>query len=83
MGVKKSIGNLKMLKPFGHFFFWEVLKDKVYSQKPRGVGDMKNYIKDAFQEINTQRDLCENICKRKRQASKLVNQEGKQFEYLC
>ena len=24
---------------------------------------MKNYIKDAFQEINTLRDMCENVCR--------------------
>ena len=50
-----------MLKPLEHFFFWGVLKDKVYSQKPRRVGDMKNYIRDAFQEINTQRNLCKSV----------------------
>ena len=37
------------------FFFWGVLKDKVYSQKPRSVNDIKNYIRDAFQEINAQK----------------------------
>ena len=30
------------------FFFWGVLKDKVYSQKSRGVDDLKNHIRDAF-----------------------------------
>ena len=30
------------------FFFWVVLKDKVYSQKPKSVDDLKNYIRDAF-----------------------------------
>ena len=39
------------------FFVWRVLKDKVYSQKPRSVVDMKNYINNAFQEINTLRKL--------------------------
>ena len=34
------------------FFFPGVLKDKVYSQKPRSVDDLKNYIRDTFQEIN-------------------------------
>ncbi|XP_073409656.1 COMM domain-containing protein 10 isoform X2 [Dendrobates tinctorius] len=35
------------------FFFWGVLKDKVYSRKPKSVSDLKNYIRDVFQEINT------------------------------
>ena len=56
------------------FFLWRVLKDKVYSQKPRSVIDMKNYIKDAFQEFNTLRDMSENVCrsvKGRRQTLKL------------
>ena len=44
------------------FFFWGVLKDKVYSQKPRSVDDLKDYIRDAFLEINVQSDLCEKVC---------------------
>ena len=57
MGVKKSIGNFKMLKPLGHFYFWEVLKNKVYGQKPRGVGDIKNYVRDAFKK-SIPRETC-------------------------
>ena len=65
------------------FFFWEVLKDKVYSQKPKSVDDLKNYIRDAFQEINAQSDLCENVCRSVRdRLQSCVNQEGKQFEHL-
>ena len=44
------------------FFLWGVLKDKVYSQKPRSVDDLKNYIGDAFQEINAQSDLGKKVC---------------------
>ena len=44
-------------------FFWGVLQDKVYSQKPRSVDDLKNYIKDSFQEINAQSDLGKKIVK--------------------
>ena len=65
------------------FFFWGVLKDKVYSRKPRSVGDLKNYIRDAFQEINTQRDLCKNVCRSVRgRLQSCVNCDGKQFEHL-
>ena len=66
-----------------NFFFWGVLKDKVYSQKRRSVDDLKNYIRDAFQEINAQSDLCEKVCRSVRdRLQSCVNQEGKQFEHL-
>ena len=55
------------------FYFWEVLNDKVYTQKIRSVGDLKNYIRKAFQEINTQRYVCKN----ERQASKLGKLESR------
>ena len=65
------------------FFFWGVIKDKVYSQKPRSVDNLKNYISNAFQEINIQSDLCENVCPSVRdRLQSCVNQEGKQFEHL-
>ena len=65
------------------FFFRGVLKDKVYSQKPRSVDDLKNYIRVAFQEINAQSDLCEKICRSLRERfQSCVNQEEKQFEHL-
>ena len=65
------------------FLFWGVLKDKVYSQKPRSVDDLKNYIIDAFQEIHAQSDVCEKVCRSVRdRLQSCVNQEGKQFEHL-
>ena len=65
------------------FFFWGVLKDKVYSQKPRIVNDLKNHIREAFHEINAQSDLCEKVCRNVRDRfQSCVNQEGKQFEHL-
>ena len=65
------------------FFFWGVLKDKIYSQKSRSVDDLKNYVRDAFQENNTQSDLCEKVCRSVRdRLQSCGNQEGKQFEHL-
>ena len=65
------------------FFFWGVLKDKVYSRKPRSAEELKNYIRDAFQEINAQSDLCKKICQSVGdRLQNCVNQEGKQFEHL-
>ena len=64
------------------FFFWGVLKDKVYSQKPRSVDDLKNH-RDAFQEISAQSELCEKVCRSVRdRLQSCVNQEKKQFEHL-
>lgn len=65
------------------FFFWGVLKDKVYSLKPRSVGDLKNYIRDAFQGINAQRNLCKIVCRSvKGRLQSCVNCNGQQFEHL-
>ena len=43
------------------FFFCAVLKNEVFHGKPRSVNDLKNFIRDAFQEINEQRDLSKNL----------------------
>ena len=64
-------------------FSFGVLKDKVYSPKPRSLDDLKNYIRDAFQEINTQTDLCKNVFRSVRgRRESCVNRDGKQCEHL-
>ena len=84
---KRSIWIASMftwLNPNGFFFLLGVLKDKAYSWKPRSVGDLKNYIREAFQEINEQRDLCKNVCwSIKGKLQSCVNSDGHQFEQLC
>ena len=56
---------------------------KLYSKKARSADDLKNYIRDAFQEINAQSDLCEEVCPSVRdRLQSCVNQKGKQFEHL-
>jgi hypothetical protein len=35
------------------FFFWGVIKDKVFSRKPRTVDDMSQFIKEACQKLIT------------------------------
>ena len=58
------------------------LKDKVYSRKPRSVEDL-SYVRDAFEEINIESDLCKKVCRSVRdRLQSYVNQEGKQFEDL-
>ena len=44
------------------FFFWGVLKDKVYARKPVTVQQLKNFIEDAFLEIRSHRNLCHTVC---------------------
>ncbi|KAJ4449088.1 hypothetical protein ANN_00483 [Periplaneta americana] len=39
------------------------IKNKIYSRKLRRVGDLKNYIREAFQEINVERNLFRNVCR--------------------
>ena len=79
---RKLIGqHMHWLNPHG-FFFWEVLKDKVYSWKPKSVGDLKNYIRDAFQEINEQRGLCKKCRSMRSRFQSYVNCDGQQFEHL-
>jgi len=64
------------------FFFWGVVKDKVFSLKPRTV-DMIRCIREACQETDDNKELCVKVCLSS--ASRLqecVNYEGRQFEHL-
>jgi len=65
------------------FFFWGVVKDKVFSQKPRTVDDMIRCIREACKDIDDNNELCAKVCLSV--ASRLqecVNNEGWQFEHL-
>ena len=64
------------------FFFWGVLKDKVFSRRPRTVDDMIRCIREAYQ-LDDNKELCAKVCLSV--ASRLqecVNNEGRQFEHL-
>ena len=64
------------------FFLLESTQDKVYSRKPRSFGDLKNYIREAFQKINEQSDLCKNDCQRVRsRLQSYVNCERQQLPW--
>jgi len=43
------------------FFFWGVVKDKVFSRKPRTV-DMIHCIREACQETDDNKELCVKMC---------------------
>ena len=65
------------------FFFWGVVKEKVFLRKPRTVDDMICRIRKARQEIDDNKELCAKVCLRV--ASRLqecVNNEGPQYEHL-
>ena len=38
------------------FFFWGVVKNKVYKKNPKTVNESKDYIHDAFSEIEEDRN---------------------------
>ncbi|KAG8317438.1 hypothetical protein J6590_026588 [Homalodisca vitripennis] len=40
------------------FFLWEVVKDSVYSRKPHTIDELKDYIHDAFYDLDNDPTLC-------------------------
>ena len=43
-------------------FFWGVAKNKVYEKNPKTVNELKDYIYDAFREIDENQNLCCTVC---------------------
>jgi len=65
------------------FLFWGVVKNKIFSRKPRTVDDMIRCIREACQETDDNKELSAKVCLSV--ASRLqdcVNNEGRQFEHL-
>jgi hypothetical protein len=65
------------------FFFWGVVKDKVFSRKLCTVDDKIRCIREACRETDDNKELCAKVCWSV--ASRLqerVNNEGRQFEHL-
>ena len=44
------------------FFFWGVVKKKMHEKNPKTVNEIKDYIYDAFREIDENRNLCRTMC---------------------
>ena len=44
------------------FFFGGVVKNKVYEKNPKTVNELKDYIQDAFKDIDEDRNLCRTVC---------------------
>ena len=63
------------------FFVWGVIKDSVYSRKPRNVEDLRQFVIDAF--ANLDYDLCTKLCQSVvSRCRECIGAEGLQFEYL-
>ena len=65
------------------FFLWGFVKDKVFARKRRTVEDMIQFIIEASQEIDDDKDLCLSVCMSViSRLQQCVKADGKQFEYL-
>lgn len=63
------------------FSVWGIVKNSVYSKKPRTLAHMEQFIREAFQDFNA--ELCTKICRSVLSRShECVSNEGKQFEHL-
>ena len=63
--------------------FWGNVKDNVYGRHPTSIDDLKSFISDEFSNINSQRSLCENVCRSVRSRLRLcIDCQGSQFEQL-
>lgn len=65
------------------FYFWGTVKDLVYARKPINLADLRRYIEDAFEEIESnpiqRRRVIESVPER---LQACVNGEGSHFEHL-
>jgi len=65
------------------FFFWGVVKNKVYEKNPKTVHELTDYIHDAFREINEDRNLCRTVCQSVLdRCEECCNVGGGHFEHL-
>ena len=65
------------------FFFWGVVKNKVYEKNPKTVHELTDYIHDAFREIDEDRNLCRTVCQSVLdRCEECCNGGGGHFEHL-
>ena len=63
------------------FFLWGVLKDMVYSEKPKSIDNLKQIIREKIQLVNSDKDLCKKVCHSvKDRLEKIIKHEGVQIE---
>lgn len=64
------------------FFFWVVVKYKVYSRKPVTVRQSKNFIDDTYKEFRSNYNLCRTVCESIGDTlQECINTEEKYFEH--
>ncbi len=64
------------------FFFWGVVKDQVFLKKPRDLNQMVEFIRQACQDIDENKELCRKVCfSVTSRLQQCVDSEGKQFEH--
>ena len=64
------------------FSLWEIMKDNVYTGKPRDVEHLKFLIKQEFTSLNGDIELCQSICRSVANRCEIcVSTEGAQFEH--
>ena len=65
------------------FFFWGVVKNKVYERKPQTVDEMKEFITDAFMDTDSDRKVCRTVCQSvSDRLDACCNVDGGHFEHL-
>ena len=63
------------------FCVWGIIKELVYSRKPRIVEDLRQFVIDAF--ANFDHDLCTSVCRSVlSRCRECIEAEGLQFEHL-
>ena len=64
-------------------FLGGVVKNTVYEKKPKTVNELKDYIHDAFTEIDEDQNLCRTVCHSVLERfEECCNVEGGHFEHL-
>ncbi|CAF1503241.1 unnamed protein product [Adineta ricciae] len=65
------------------FSLWGIVKDRVYTEKPRNINHMKSLIQQEFTSLNDVIELCQAICRSVGDRCQMcINNAGKQFEHL-
>jgi len=65
------------------FFFWGVVKEKVYGRHPRTLTELRAFITEACQDINSNLDLCMTACRSVAdRLQQCIEVHGGHFEHL-
>lgn len=65
------------------FFFWGIVKKRVYERNPHTVDELKEYISEVFIEIDADLHLCRAVCQSVLERfEECCNVEGGHFERL-